>query len=136
MSFWERIHNMWRRSQENRIYNLDDPLQTELIRLSIQENHTQEEITANVLAAGIYQFQRRDELLNLWRSLSPREQTATAYTCLRLTNRQIAGRMGISPETVKSYLESVVRKLQLASKADLRVLFADMDFETWIKHYQ
>ena len=133
MSFWERVHNMWRRSQEkNRIYDLDDPLYTELIRLSIQENHTQEEITANVLAAGISQFQRRDELLNLWRSLSPREQTVTAYTCLGLTNRQIAGRMGISSETVKSYLVSVLRKLRLDGKADLRVLFAGMDFEEWI----
>ena len=133
MRLWERFRRLWRRSQPNkkRIYNLDDPLHIELNNIAIQENRTQEEMTASVLAAGMYQYRRKDELLRLWYSLSLRERDVTALTCLGLTNRQIASRMGVSPETVKSYLETVLRKLGPGSKAELRVLFANMGFEAW-----
>ena len=133
MPFWERFRRLWKRSQpaSKRTYSLDDPFHSELNNIAIQENRTQEEITANVLAAGMYQYRKKDELLRLWYSLSLRERDVTAYACLGLTNRQIAGRMGISPETVKSYLETVLHKLGLRSKAELRVLFANMGFEAW-----
>jgi len=138
MPLWERFRQLWKRSQPEtkRIYTLDDPLHIELINIAIQENRTQEEITANVLAAGMYQYHKKDELLRLWRFLSPRERDVTAHTCLGLTNRQIAARIGISPETVKSYLGSALYKLGLRSKAELRVLFADFSFEAWEKPHQ
>jgi DNA-binding CsgD family transcriptional regulator len=133
MRIWERFHRLWKRSQQEkkRTYHLDDPLHIELNNFAIQENRTQEEMTANVLAAGMYQYRRKDELLRLWYSLSLRERDVTAFACLGLTNRQIAARMGVSPETVKSYLETVLHKLGLRSKAELRVLFANMGFEAW-----
>jgi DNA-binding CsgD family transcriptional regulator len=133
MRIWERFRRLWKRSQpkKKRTYHLDDPLHIELNNFAIQENRTQEEMTANVLAAGMYQYRRKDELLRLWYSLSLRERDVTAFACLGLTNRQIAARMGVSPETVKSYLETVLYKLGLRSKAELRVLFANMGFEAW-----
>jgi DNA-binding CsgD family transcriptional regulator len=133
MRLWERFRRLWKRSQQKkrRTYHLDDPLHIELNHIAIQENRTQEEMTASVLAAGMYQYRRKDELLRLWYSLSLRERDVTAFACLGLTNRQIAARMGVSPETVKSYLETVLYKLGLRSKAELRVLFADMGFEAW-----
>jgi DNA-binding CsgD family transcriptional regulator len=135
MPLWERFRRLWKRSQPEikRTYNLDDPFHIELNNIAIQENRTQEEITANVLAAGMYQYRKKDELLQLWYSLSLRERDVTAHACLGLTNRQIAARMGISPETVKSYLETVLHKLGLRSKAELRVLFANFGFEAWEK---
>ena len=133
MRIWERFRRLWNRSQQEkkRTYRLDDPLHIELNNFAIQENRTQEEMTASVLAAGMYQYRRKDELLRLWYSLSLRERDVTAFACLGLTNRQIAARMGVSPETVKSYLETVLHKLGLRSKAELRVLFANMGFEAW-----
>ena len=133
MGLWERFRRLWRRSQQKnrRSYRLDDPFHIELNNIAIQENRTQEEMTASVLAAGMYQYRRKDELLRLWYSLSGRERDVTALACLGLTNRQIAARMGISPETVKSYLETVLHKLGLRGKAELRVLFADLGFEAW-----
>ena len=133
MRLWERFRRLWRRSQQKkrRTYRLDDPFHIELNHIAIQENRTQEEMTASVLAAGMYQYRRKDELLSLWYSLSGRERDVTALACLGLTNRQIAARMGISPETVKSYLETVLHKLGLRGKAELRVLFADLGFEAW-----
>ena len=133
MRLWERFRRLWNRSQQKkqRIYRLDDPLHIELNNFAIQENRTQEEMTASVLAAGIYQYRKKDELLRMWYSLSPRERDVTAFACLGLTNRQIAARMGVSPGTVKSYLETVLYKLGLRTKAELRVLFANLGFEAW-----
>ena len=133
MSVWQRIRSIWIRSRQNntRTYDLDGPLHGAITNLAIQERHTEEEMTANVLTAGINKFRRRDEILRLWHNLSPREKDVTAHTCLGLTNRQIAARMQVSPETVKSYLETVSRKLGVKSKIELRVLFADFGFEAW-----
>lgn len=74
---------------------------------------------------------QQDDLQQRWLLLSPREQDVTALTCLRFTNPQIAARLGLSKETVKTYLQKVLNKLGLQSKADLRVVFAGWDFSAW-----
>lgn len=72
-----------------------------------------------------------NELYQRWIMLSPREQDVTALTCLRFTNPQIAARLGLSKETVRTYLEKVLIRFNLQSKADLRVTFANWDFSEW-----
>ncbi|MEW6718329.1 MAG: helix-turn-helix transcriptional regulator [Chloroflexota bacterium] len=54
-----------------------------------------------------------------------------ALTCLGGTNRQIAARLGISEETVKTHVASALHKIGVNSKAELRQLFADWDFSAW-----
>ena len=66
-----------------------------------------------------------------WLALSGREQEITAFTCLQYTNRQIAIQMQISPRTVESYLERIMKKLGQRSKSDLRVYFAGWDFSLY-----
>jgi len=66
-----------------------------------------------------------------WDKLSAREQDVTALTCLSFTNLQIAGRLNLSPETVKSYIKQVLNKSGFKAKSDLRVYFADWDFSAW-----
>lgn len=72
-----------------------------------------------------------NKLYQLWISLSPREQDVTALSCLKFTNKQIAARLGLSKETVRTYLEKAMIRLNVQSKADLRVLFANWDFSEW-----
>ena len=67
-----------------------------------------------------------------WESLSQREQEVTAFTCLGLTNRQIAARLSLSPETIKSHIRSVLKKFGLNSKDELRHILADWDFKGWL----
>ena len=76
------------------------------------------------------------ELYRLWILLSPREQDVTALTCLRYTNPQIAARLGLSKETIRTYLEKVLNKLGLRSKADLRVIFAGWNFGEWEERHR
>lgn len=89
------------------------------------------EVTLNSLAVGLTHHRNSDDLHQSWLSLSAREQDVTALTCLGYTNRQIAFRLGLSTETVKSYLRNVSYKFNTHSKADLRVTFANWDFSAW-----
>ena len=77
-----------------------------------------------------YDF-NQDERYQFWLRLSPRERDVTAFTCLRYTNRQMAARLGISVETVRTYIVNVLHKLGLETKADLRVFFVGWDFNEW-----
>jgi DNA-binding CsgD family transcriptional regulator len=69
--------------------------------------------------------------VRLWRLLSPRQQQITALVCLGYTNQQIASRLGISPETVKSHIRGVLNRFGLHSKAELNRCLSNWDFSAW-----
>ncbi|MFB4299273.1 AAA family ATPase [Actinomadura sp. NTSP31] len=52
-------------------------------------------------------------------ALSPREREAAELAATGLTNRDIAGRLFVSPKTVEKHLASALRKLGLRSRAAL-----------------
>jgi DNA-binding CsgD family transcriptional regulator len=56
-----------------------------------------------------------------------------ALTRLNFTNRQIAARLMITPETAKTHVRNVLRKFDLHSKAELRRALADWDFSAWLQ---
>jgi len=64
--------------------------------------------------------------------LTPRQQQTAALACLNFTNRQIAARLGISPQTVKTHIRNLLHRFDLHSKAELRQVLADWDFSEWI----
>jgi DNA-binding CsgD family transcriptional regulator len=132
MSIWQFIQN-WRMGlrQKNKKYHfiLGEPLSFELVYSATQENL--KKLESNSLAVSPLHDLQQDELYQRWILLSPREQDVTALTCLRFTNPQIAARLGLSKETVKTYLQKVSNKFGLQSKADLRVMFANWDFSAW-----
>lgn len=74
-----------------------------------------------------------DENLNLWETLTDREKETAAFTCLGYTNHEIAQKMVISPNTVKTHLRNTLQKFDVNSKAELQVLLASWDFRSWDK---
>jgi len=54
-----------------------------------------------------------------------------ALTCLGYTNRQIAAKLKISPDTVKGYVRQVLVKFNLHGKNELRTLLSAWDFSDW-----
>ncbi len=54
-----------------------------------------------------------------------------ALLCLNYTNRQVAARLGLSPETVKTHTRNLLAKFQLRTRAELRRALADWDFSAW-----
>jgi DNA-binding CsgD family transcriptional regulator len=85
----------------------------------------------DILAAGLTQYTANERLWDRWESLSPRERDVTALVCLGYTNREIAARLNISPDTVKDRISSVFRKFNINKRNDLRALFSHWDFNEW-----
>jgi DNA-binding CsgD family transcriptional regulator len=119
-----------------RYYELEESLHTALVDLANQEQRPAEEVQADLLAIALAQQQKNGELWSRWQSLSPREQEVSALTCLGYTNRQMAARMGVSPETVKGYVRQALVKYRTHSKGELRMLLGNWDFSEWAPRAQ
>jgi len=133
MSLWHRLL-YWLDLRPNpgpRYYEVNESLYTTLATLAAHEGRPEDELAADLLAAGLTQYYSTDELWKRWQSLSPREQDVAALAFLGYTNRQIAARLGISAETVKTHLRNALIKFGLHSRSQLRLLLADWDFSAW-----
>lgn len=120
-----------KRDSGPRYFELDETLHTALTNLADQEQRPEEEIHADLLATALAQRYAHNELRQRWESLSPRERDVTALTCLGYTNRQIAAKLRVSPDTVKGYVRQVLIKFHLHSKDELRMLLSLWDFSKW-----
>jgi DNA-binding CsgD family transcriptional regulator len=134
MSILNRLKNFLGISQKSshNTYEFSESLQVTLKTLAEQEGRTEDELIPDLLAAGLTQYQSVEKLWNMWEGLSPREKQVTALTCLGLTNRQIAGRLALSPETIKTHVRNVLLKFGLSSKEKLRHILAGWDFSGWM----
>lgn len=122
-----------------RQYQLDTTYQLEVdadLHASLQDLAEQEQLPVDELASGMLQqaLQERQTAyarLQSWRELSPRQQEVAALICLGYTNQQIAVRLTISPETVKTHIRNLLQKIGVRTKFELRQLFTDWDFSAW-----
>jgi DNA-binding CsgD family transcriptional regulator len=130
------ILRMLRSRPDRRYYELDEPLQAALQERADREKRPLEQFQAELLAAGLADLQTSDALKHFWDRLSHREQQVTALTCLGYTNRQMAARLNISPETVKSHMRQALVKFHAHSKHELRILLAEWDFSGWGKRQE
>lgn len=117
-----------RQKKKKYSYLLRELLQLKSSKVTIQVKRKRKKGGSDSQAVGLPNDPITDERYQFWIRLSPREQQVTALTCLKYTNPQIAARLGLSIETVRTYLENVLNKLRLQNKADLRVFFAPWDF--------
>ncbi len=116
-----------------RTYELDERMHLALVDLASREQRPVGELAADLLAAALAERATAGDLWQRWLSLSPREQDAAALACLGYTNRQIASRLGVSAETVKTHLHNALVKFKLHSRAELHLLLEEWDFSAWEK---
>jgi DNA-binding CsgD family transcriptional regulator len=121
----------FRREVGPRYYALDETLEVMLEDLAQQEQRPPEEVASRLLAEGLQRRQVESELRQRWQSLSAREQEVAARACLGYTNKQIALRLGVSAETVKTHLHHALTKFNLRTRAEMGMLLADWDFSAW-----
>jgi DNA-binding NarL/FixJ family response regulator len=135
MSIWDRFLYLigLRPIPDPHTYHLDlnDSLQTTLSTIAKDEGRPEAELIPELLNAGLTQYTSNERLWNKWEFLSPREKDVTALVCLGYTNRQVAARLNISPETVKDRLKSALYKFNITKRTELRLLFANWDFSEW-----
>ena len=134
MSIWQRLMQLIgkRPTPGPRTYELSESLQVTLSTLAQHEGRSEDELIPDILAAGLIQYRSVEELWPKWESLSPREQDVAALTCLGYTNREMAEHLHLSPETIKTYLRSVLIKFEVRRKSDLRQILATWDFSAWM----
>jgi len=114
-----------------RTYALDDQTYSLLETLAESEQRPAEDVHTDILLNAYEHRRNQEALYQRWQSLSPREKDVTALSCLGYTNRQIAARLNVSPDTVKGYIRQALGKLQVHSKTDLRLLFIHWNFNEW-----
>jgi DNA-binding NarL/FixJ family response regulator len=132
LTFWQHLRaNLGFRAETRQSFLLDKELQQSLEQLAARERRSQEEVMFDLLTCALAQRQAAEMNLRRWRELSPRERQVAALICLDLTNRQIAGRLTISPETVKTHVRHILEKFQVRSKLSLRMVLSDWDFSEW-----
>ena len=126
--FWNRLLGLlhtWH------YFALEDSLRTAMLQRADQRQRPEQEVEDEVVAAGLVHLQTADWLKQCWNNLSPREQEVAALTCLNYTNRQMAGRMHVSTETIKTHIRKVLEKFDLHGKAELRQALSDWNFSDW-----
>jgi DNA-binding CsgD family transcriptional regulator len=131
MSIWQSLKQLLMGSQKKRkrysstfgefLQLQSDP------KAAVKTKRTRKKRAPNLHTASLFR-DSMDDRYQLWLQLSPREQEVTAFACLRYTNPQIAARLGLSPETVRTYLQHASGKLGLQNKTDLLLFFANWDF--------
>jgi len=131
-SLWQRLRRFLGIQRESgRVFEFDDELVLALRALAERSQRTEQEMAEELLALAIAQRDAAESQLMRWRALSPREQQVVALVCLGYTNEQIAHRLSISRETVKTHVRNVLWKLDLKSKTELREALADWDFSAY-----
>ena len=108
-----------------------ESFRTLISELAVQEQRSESEIHAGLLAAAIAQRNASQETWCRWQSLSNREQEVAALTCLGYTNHQIAAKLGVSHTTIKTHIRNILTKFQLHGQGELRMALQDWDFREW-----
>lgn len=119
------------RAARPRKYALDASIQPVLESLAERQHRSPDEVVSNLVEEAISRRQLDADLWRRWQSLSPREQQVAALTCLNYTNPQIAARLGVAVETVRTHTRNAQMKFNVNSKSDLRVLLSDWDFSAF-----
>ncbi len=132
-SIWQRLQNTIRRPPGRQIsISLDRETREILESLAAEERHAVEKVASELLRIAATRRQEAEANLERWQELSPREKQVAALICLNYTNREIARRLIIAPETVKSHVRNILSKTNTHSKIALRQALADWDFHEWL----
>ncbi|MCB9135813.1 MAG: hypothetical protein H6636_10335 [Anaerolineales bacterium] len=141
MNFWRWLRNIFdpkrepspRASYEDTIHLEHRAITGPLREIAVQEQRSPEEIANAFLSHALEEYEHLDEKLAKWNALSPREQEVAALTCLGHTNQDIAGKLVISPNTVKAHIRNIQQKFNVRSKEELRQALTGWDFSAFDK---
>lgn len=122
---------------EPRIFLKDEEIVTLVRKVAQQQGRSEEEVMTDFTKAGWDQLQQENDMMERWDSLSQRERQVVALICLGYRNYQIAEKLVIAPETVKTHLQNIFAKFNLRSSKELRFALKDWNFiEWWEKNQQ
>lgn len=113
------------------VYRFDADLSDSVLKLSMLDHRSPDDVAGDLLALGLQQRQAEIEKLRAWHTLTPREKEVAALMCLGYTNPEIAERLTISPKTVKVHIRNILSKFELISRFALAQYLVQWDFSAW-----
>ena len=127
----ESISSTLLRSSKLKVH-LDENSLDMLDELVQGQAYSVEELATDLLTKAIHEYyQATSEKVHLWESLSERQQQVTALICLRYTNDEIAKKLHISPDTVKSHVSNILRKFNVRSRYQLGYILRRWNFNNF-----
>jgi DNA-binding NarL/FixJ family response regulator len=81
--------------------------------LAQRKGWSERDVLIDLTQLGKEQLHNAKKMVELWRTLSVREQEVVALVCMGLRNYEIAQTMSITYGTATSHLKSVFKKLNL-----------------------
>ncbi len=118
-------------AQESRVFLQDEELIAVIKDVARQQKRAEKDVVADFTKVGLNQFLTQSELEKRWSALSRREQQVVALICLGYRNYEIAKILVVSPDTVKTHLQSIFNKFDLRSGKELRLALKNWDFHEW-----
>ncbi len=113
---WRKIGARWAGRKR---YRLTGELQRAIHDLAADLGRAEDEVAGELLARGLGQRRRAESVRQAWPTLSGRQRQVAGLLRQDLTYRQIAARLGISPQTARLHARLALAKLGLRSRAEL-----------------
>jgi DNA-binding CsgD family transcriptional regulator len=99
--------------------------------IAAQNGRTIGEVANELIGHALYEHRLAESNLQTWEQLTQREREITALIWLGLTNPQIAGRLSISQNTVKTHIRNILVKFHANGKEALREKLYGLDLSEW-----
>lgn len=132
MSFWSRLERAFAQPPPfRRGFTFDAGVEATLSAVAQREGRSEQQVARDLLAFALERRAAHEENRRRWLLLTPRQQQVVALFCLGRSTRQIAGRLVVSHETVKTHLRNALIKFDLPDRTALRRALADWDFSGW-----
>jgi DNA-binding CsgD family transcriptional regulator len=107
-------------------------LLTAVAQIAAQENLPVGTVVNDLLRFALAERGEANAALATWQHLTDREKEVAVLIWLGLTNAEIAQRLVLSPNTVKTHIRHILDKFGLNSKEALRRELAGLDFSDWL----
>ncbi len=114
-------------------FRLPKELLAQVEQLAAAQQIPAERMVAQLVAEALAQRARSERLLTAWGSLTRREQQVVAMFGLGNETAEVARRLVVSENTVRSHLYSAQLKFGEPSKAALLNHLTDWDFSAWLE---
>lgn len=135
-AFWQSFVVWLRRRLNEREVLLSRKLRREIEALAQKRGRSVGEVTYELLLTSLEQQIRETGHHPAWEALTRRERDVAALTAVGYSNQQIADRLFLSIETVRTHLRSVLRKYGVHSKEDLRASLGAQDLAMMEKYVE
>jgi DNA-binding NarL/FixJ family response regulator len=120
-----------KKGADSRTFQADQELLSAIQEAAQKQGRTEEEVWMEFVRAGHDQYVQTSELEERWDTLTEREQEVTALACMGYRNYEIAEKLNISHETVKSHMQNIFTKFDIRNRNELRRALKDWRFEEW-----